>query len=37
VRRRVQLHYMNTISWRSPTSPMPMEINPRVVFDRMFG
>ena len=29
--------YMNTISWRSPTSPMPMEINPRVVFDRMFG
>jgi hypothetical protein len=29
--------YMNTISWRSPTAPMPMEINPRVVFDRMFG
>ena len=29
--------YMNTISWRTPTSPMPMEINPRVVFDRMFG
>jgi hypothetical protein len=29
--------YMNTISWRSPTSPLPMEINPRVVFDRMFG
>jgi hypothetical protein len=29
--------YMNTISWRSPTSPMPMEINPRVVFTRMFG
>ena len=29
--------YMNTISWRSPTSPMPMEINPRIVFDRMFG
>jgi hypothetical protein len=28
---------MNTISWRTPTSPMPMEINPRVVFDRMFG
>jgi hypothetical protein len=29
--------YMNTISWRSATSPLPMEINPRVVFDRMFG
>jgi hypothetical protein len=29
--------YMNTISWRTPTSPMPMEINPRVVFDRLFG
>ena len=28
---------MNTISWRTPTAPMPMEINPRVVFDRMFG
>ena len=29
--------YMNTISWRTPTTPMPMEINPRIVFDRMFG
>ena len=29
--------YMNTISWRNPTTPMPMEINPRVVFDRLFG
>ena len=29
--------YMNTISWRTPTSPLLMEINPRVVFDRMFG
>jgi hypothetical protein len=29
--------YMNTISWRTPVTPMPMEINPRVVFDRMFG
>jgi len=28
---------MNTISWRTPTTPMPMEINPRVVFDRLFG
>ncbi|HUK32632.1 MAG TPA: DUF1552 domain-containing protein, partial [Vicinamibacterales bacterium] len=24
--------YMNTLSWASPTSPVPMEINPRVVF-----
>src|SRR5438874_181817 len=29
--------YMNTISWRTATSPLPMEINPRVVFDRLFG
>jgi hypothetical protein len=25
--------YMNTLSWRTPTTPMPMEINPRKVFD----
>jgi len=29
--------YMNTLSWRTPTSPMPMEINPRKIFERMFG
>jgi hypothetical protein len=29
--------YMNTISWRTPTVPLPMEINPRVVFDHLFG
>ena len=29
--------YMSTISWRTPTQPLPMEINPRVVFERMFG
>src|SRR5439155_23909275 len=29
--------YMNTIAWASPTSPVPMEINPRVVFERLFG
>ncbi len=29
--------YMSTISWKSPTAPMPMETNPRVVFERMFG
>jgi Protein of unknown function (DUF1552) len=29
--------YMNTISWRNPTTPLPMEINPRIVFERLFG
>jgi len=28
---------MNTISWRTATSPLPTENNPRVVFERMFG
>jgi hypothetical protein len=29
--------YMNTLSWRTHTTPMPMEINPRNAFERMFG
>ena len=29
--------YTKTISWASPTSPLPMELNPQVVFERMFG
>ena len=29
--------YMNSISWRTPSSPLPMEINPRVIFERLFG
>jgi hypothetical protein len=29
--------YVNTISWRAPTVPNPMERNPRVVFERLFG
>jgi hypothetical protein len=29
--------YMNTLSWRTPTTPLPIEINPRRVFERMFG
>ena len=29
--------YMNTISWSSPTTPLPMEIDPRVAFERLFG
>ena len=29
--------YLNTFSWRTPTTPLPMEINPRAVFERLFG
>ena len=29
--------YMNTIAWRTPTTPLPMENNPRMVFQRLFG
>jgi hypothetical protein len=29
--------YMNTLSWRTPTTPLPVEINPRKVFERLFG
>jgi hypothetical protein len=29
--------YLDTLSWSSPTTPLPMQINPRVVFERMFG
>ncbi len=29
--------YTNSISWRTPTSPMPPETNPRAVFERLFG
>lgn len=29
--------YANTISWRTPTTPLPMENNPRAVFERLFG
>ena len=29
--------YMNTLSWSSPTTPLPTENNPRVVFERLFG
>ena len=29
--------YTNTISWRNPTTPLPMENNPRAVFERLFG
>jgi hypothetical protein len=29
--------YSNTISWKTPTLPMPMENNPQLVFERLFG
>jgi hypothetical protein len=29
--------YTHTISWRSATQPLPMEWNPRSVFERLFG
>ena len=28
--------YASHISWKTPTSPLPCEINPRVAFDRLF-
>jgi hypothetical protein len=29
--------YTNSISWTSPSEPLPTQINPRVVFERLFG
>jgi hypothetical protein len=29
--------YINTISWADDTTPLPMEINPRTLFERLFG
>src|SRR5438876_11736600 len=29
--------YTHTLSWRSPTQPLPMEWNPRAVFEKLFG
>ena len=29
--------YTNSLSWPTPTSPLPMELNPQVVFERLFG
>jgi|ERR1035437_5531645 hypothetical protein len=29
--------YSETISWASPTKPLPMEVNPRVAFENLFG
>jgi hypothetical protein len=29
--------YMNTMVWKTPTMPLPMENNPQVVFEKLFG
>jgi len=29
--------YRNTLSWKTPTLPLPMENNPQIVFERLFG
>jgi uncharacterized protein DUF1552 len=29
--------YMNSLSWSSPTTPLPSEADPRVLFERLFG
>ena len=29
--------YSNTMSWRSATQPLPKEVNPKLVFERIFG
>ncbi|MCD6051098.1 MAG: hypothetical protein K0Q55_2501 [Verrucomicrobia bacterium] len=29
--------YSSTMSWRSATQPLPKEVNPKLVFERMFG
>jgi hypothetical protein len=29
--------YTNTIAWRTPTTPLPIENDPRAIFERMFG
>ena len=34
---RLNCAYVQTISWRTPTMPLPMENNPRAVFERMYG
>jgi hypothetical protein len=29
--------YSSTMSWKSPTQPLPKEVNPKLVFERLFG
>src|ERR1700693_2078064 len=35
--RTLSCVYTHTLSWRSPTQPLPMEWNPRAVFEKLFG
>jgi hypothetical protein len=35
--RGLSCAYTQTIAWRTPTMPLPMEHNPRAVFERLFG
>ena len=30
-------YYTSTVSWRTPSTPLPRQINPRKVFERLFG
>jgi Spy/CpxP family protein refolding chaperone len=36
-RRRFTCAYRNTLAWKSETLPLPMENNPQLVFERLFG
>ena len=29
--------YTSTMSWRSATQPLPKEVNPKIIFERLFG
>ena len=29
--------YTNTLSWSTPTTPLPVSIDPRMIFERLFG
>ena len=29
--------YSSTLSWKTPTQPLPKEVNPKLVFERLFG
>src|SRR4030095_15087397 len=29
--------YTNSLSWKNPDTPLPVEVNPRSVFERLFG
>jgi hypothetical protein len=29
--------FVDTLCWRTPTNPLPMETNPRAIFERLFG